>query len=252
MDPRISFASEVIMSVLSVKLILVSTICNGSFLAIFARFKNLRNFQNILFANLAVIDFLNALLNLPIFVLFYVLQASWLKGITWAVISSSLQLEFALLNMVSLFALQLDRFLALYLDLKYFTWKTPEKAYLAVSLTWLICTMIVALASVPLFDMGLDELPFLKSRRIIFQQRKWFIASITAIFLAATIVLGILASYAIYQKKIQVRVYKHFYGLQSNLYITTLYIAVTLYITVTEQLPENRALIIFTVKLTCI
>ena len=40
--------------------------------------------------------------------------------------------------------------------------------------------------------------------------------------------------------------------LQSNLYITALYIVVTLYITVTGQLPKIFSCIIFSAKLTCI
>ncbi|KAJ7374657.1 hypothetical protein OS493_004998 [Desmophyllum pertusum] len=51
-----------------------------------------------------------------------------LKGKAWAIISSSLHLELALLNLVSMSVLMLDRFLAVYLDLKYFTWKTNQES----------------------------------------------------------------------------------------------------------------------------
>ena len=40
--------------------------------------------------------------------------------------------------------------------------------------------------------------------------------------------------------------------IQSHLYITPLCIAVTLYITVTRQLPEIFSCLIFSAKLTCI
>ena len=44
-----------------------------------------------------------------------------------------------------------------------------------------------------------------------------------------------------------------FFAIQSNLYMVALYKAITLYIMVTKQLPENHALYtVFTVKLTCI
>ena len=40
--------------------------------------------------------------------------------------------------------------------------------------------------------------------------------------------------------------------IQSNLYVMALYIAVTLYITVTGQLPKIFSFIVFSAKLTCI
>ena len=196
--------SQVVMSLLSAMLTLVSTIGNGSFIAIFNRFKNLRNFPNILFANLAVVDCLNALINVPLFVLYFVVQPSWLKGKTLAIISSSLHLDFTLLNIVSMFALMVDRFLALYLDLKYFTWKTTKKAYFAVLLTWLSCTIVVAIVSIALFDVDFDNQPLKESRAVIFNQKS-FIAPVMAIFVIAATVLGILMSYTIYQKNNQVR-----------------------------------------------
>ena len=205
MDSRKTFASQVIMSVLCAKLSLVSTIGNGSFLAIFARFKNLRNFPNILFANLAAVDFLNAIINVPLYVLSYVWETSWMKGKTWAIISSSLHLEFTILNIVSMFALMLDRFLALYLDLKYFTWKTTKKAYGVVVLIWLVCTVLVALSTIPLLFMDLDDPTVGESRGKIFQDRKELLASIIAVFILAATVLGILTSYTLHRNKIRVR-----------------------------------------------
>ena len=67
-----------------------------------------------------------------------------LKGKTWAIIAASLHLEFALLNIVSISVLMLDRFLALYLELRYFAWKTPKKAKIAVFLMGLLCTTVMA------------------------------------------------------------------------------------------------------------
>ena len=117
---------------------------------------------------------------------------------------SSLHLEFTLLNIASMSALMLDRFLALYLDLKYFTWKTTKKAYVAVSLIWLVCTVLVGLTSMALIEIDVDS-PYKESRRKIFEHRKKFFAPAMVIFTAAATVLGILTNYTIYQKKKQVR-----------------------------------------------
>ena len=206
MDLQSSFYSQVIMSVLSATLSLVSTIGNGSFLAVCARFKNLRNVPNIFFANLAVVDFVNSLLNVPLFVLFYVWQASWLSGKTWAIIVSSLQIDLHWLNIISMFALMLDRFLALHLDLRYCTWKTTKKAYLVVFLIWLVSsTTAAAIVSSTLLGMDLDGVHVIESRRIIFHRIKGFTGSFTVIFVTAATALGILSVYAIRRKKKQVK-----------------------------------------------
>ena len=206
MVPRYSFGGQVIISVVCATLSFLSLIGNGSFLAIFARFKNLRNFPKILFANLAVVDFSNALINVPIYVLSASWQVSWSKGKTWAIISSSLHLQFTLLNVASMFALTVDRFLALYLDLKYFAWKTNKKAYVVVFLIWVGCSVPIAFYSVSLFDLDLNYLIYEESRIRIFEHRKTFLASVLALFIAASAVFGILTSYTIYQKKKQVRI----------------------------------------------
>ena len=161
------FASQAAMIFLAVTLSFISVLGNGSFMAIFPRFNVFRSFPNILFINLALIDFLNALVNVPLFVMYFVLQTSWLTGKTWAIISSSLNLELSLLNLVSMTVLMLDRFLAVYLDLKYFTWKTTKKAKIAVFLMWLVCTILVVIFSVPLLDMDLGGKPLIVCRKKI-------------------------------------------------------------------------------------
>ena len=189
------------------------------FLAIFAKFKNLRTFPNIFFANLSVIDFLNALINIPLIILILVVQPSWMKGKTWAIVGGSLHLEFILLNIVSMFGLVLDRFLALYLDLKYFTWKITKKAYVAVFLIWLVCTVLVAVSSIRLFDLDLEDSTFRESRRKIFDDRKNLVVSTMVIFIAAATMFGILTTYTIHQKKKKVRE-----DLYSNIIHETLFV----------------------------
>ena len=197
-----TFASKVIMSSLDSSLTLVSIIGNGSFIAIFVRFRNLRNFPNILFVNLAVVDFLNAVINIPLYLFSFVWETSWMRGKTLAVISSSLHLEFVLLNMVSMFAIMLDRFLALRFSLKYYAWKTTSKAYAAVVLIWLICTVPTALSTISLLQMDMEaDTTMAEAREKIFQHRKEITASTMAVFMAASTVLGALTGYIIYRNK---------------------------------------------------
>ena len=200
-----TLASKILMTSLETSLFLVSTIGNGSFIAIFARFKNLRSFPNILFVNLAAVDFLNAVINIPLHALTNVWEPSWMRGKTLATTISSLHLEFSLLNMVSMFAIMLDRFGALYLDLKYYTWKTTRKAYAAVVLVWLICTVPVALSTIPLLQMDMEaDKTLAESRGKVFQHMKNAMASTMAFFIAASTALGILTGNTIHRKKKQV------------------------------------------------
>ena len=201
---EIPFASQVAMMSLMVTLTFISLFGNGSFIAIFARFKVFRNFPNILFVNLALADLLNTLINLPLFAIYGVLEPSLLKGRTWAILCTVLHIEFTLLIALNMFAVVLDRFLAMYFDLKYFTWKTTKKAKIAVSLMWLVCTIAVALSSVPLFYMDFDGVPLCVARRKIFQERNPVLAPIMALITAASTVLGILTGYLIYKKEKQV------------------------------------------------
>ena len=200
-----SSALQAVVISLAVILTFVSIIGNGSFIAIFARFKVFRrNFSNILFANLAVVDFLNPFFNAPLFASL-VIEPSWLQGKTWTIISTSLHMEFNLLNLVSMSILMLDRFLAVYSDLKYFTWKSTNKALKTVFLMWLICAIVAVLFAVPLFSMNLDGVELSQAREMIFKDRKVITAPIISFFTIASTVLGILTSYSIYQKKKEVR-----------------------------------------------
>ena len=199
-----SLASQFAMMSLMVTLTFISLFGNGSFIAIFARFKVFRNFPNILFANLALVNLLNTLINLPLFAVYGVPELSLLKGRTWAILCTLLHMEFVFLTWLNMFAVVLDRFQVMYFDLKYYTWKTTKKAKIAVFLMWFVCTIAVALSCVPLFYMDFDGVPLVLSRKKIFQERNLALAPIMVSITAASTVLGILTTYLIYKKKKQV------------------------------------------------
>ena len=170
-----SLASQFAMMSLMVTLTFISLFGNGSFIAIFARFKVFRNFPNILFANLALVNLLNTLINLPLFAVYGVPEPSLLKGRTWAILCTLLHMEFVFLTWLNMFAVVLDRFQVMYFDLKYYTWKTTKKAKIAVFLMWFVCTIAVALSCVPLFYMDFDGVPLVLSRKKIFQKEIWLL-----------------------------------------------------------------------------
>ena len=80
---------------------------NGVVLGIIARFKKFRTFPNILIANLALADFFNPIINLPMYLLYAVLKVNWFTGKTLAIIS------------LSSFLLFLSYYLAFFLSLSF-------------------------------------------------------------------------------------------------------------------------------------
>ena len=121
-------SATISMVVLLLSLAVFSVISNGFVLGIVARFKKLRDYANILIANLALVDLLNALINMPMYLLYGVLEVSWFKGKTLATLLAFLHRLFLLLNITSMLVLLVNVFLALKFDLRYFAWKTEEKA----------------------------------------------------------------------------------------------------------------------------
>lgn len=67
-----------------------SLLGNGFVLAIIVRFKSLRTVSNILIANLVLVDLLNSAINMPIYIIYSVLEAGWFRGKTLAVATTLL------------------------------------------------------------------------------------------------------------------------------------------------------------------
>ena len=107
---------------------------------------------NLLIANLAVVNILDALTNMPLFILWYICKVPPLKGrsISWTVISW--YVLFSYLMVFNLTLLAMDRYGAIVHGLRYHTWKTKNKAKVAVLVVW----VLAALYTYGLFTLGLD------------------------------------------------------------------------------------------------
>ena len=110
---------------------------NGCILASVAYFKSLRTVPNILIVNLAVVDLLNSLANMPIFAAFWILECSAFRGRTLSYFVISLHNLLVYNNLLSLVLLMFDRYAAIAHGLWYRAWKTAKRAYRAVAFTWL-------------------------------------------------------------------------------------------------------------------
>ncbi|KAL9960957.1 hypothetical protein ACROYT_G034466 [Oculina patagonica] len=180
-----------------------SVLGNGLVIGIIARFKKLRTFPNILIANLALVDLLNALINMPIYLLYAVLEVSWFKGKTLAILSFCFHRLSQLLNMVSMLVLLVNVLLALAFDLRYFTWKTNERAMAIVVFEWLFSIVVVLSSSVSLFDVDLQDAHVFYYRQQFFKEQRLFVAAASALFVVSVVVVGILTVYFVRRRKLQ-------------------------------------------------
>ncbi|KAL9969121.1 hypothetical protein ACROYT_G021293 [Oculina patagonica] len=201
MHPAKPLLVTVIMGVLTALLTSASVIGNGFVLAIIARFKSLRTVPNILVANLALVDLLSAVINLPSYTTYNVLQASWFRGKTLAIMTSLFNRLFTILNLASMLAMMTNMYLAISFDLMYLGWKANKKALLCALLIWFISFVTVMLFSIPLLDIDLGDAHVVEYRKEIFKQAKQFVASIMAFFLIFGTVVCFLTIRAIKKKK---------------------------------------------------
>ena len=200
------FSSITIFTLVILSLLTIfSVLGNGFVLGILARFKKLRTFANILIANLALVDFSNALINGPIYLLWGVLKVKWFTGKTLAIMSIFASRFFFLLNVVSMLVLLGNVFLAIALNLKYFTLKTKEKALAIVLGVWMVCVTSAVISLYPHSDTDLQDASVSTYRGAFMNQSNVLLTVIGASFIVTAIVLGVMAYCAIQLRKRQVR-----------------------------------------------
>ena len=192
------------MALLLISLAIFSSFSNGLVIGIIARYKRMRTFPNILLSNLSLADFLNAFINMPLFFLYGVMEVSLFKGKVLAIVVLYFSRLFTLLHHVSMLVLLVNMFLALTLDLRYFTWKTNEKAIAIVLVEWFVCVVLTSSTVLLLLDAELQDAPVFKYRQLFFRVDKVVLTSCTALFIVCATIFGALAVYSVRQKKLQV------------------------------------------------
>ena len=188
-------------------LALFAVLGNGIVLGIIARFKKLRTFPNILIANLALADFFNAFINIPMYLLYAVLNVKWFRGKTLAMISIFSFSLFTFVNVVSMLVLLVNMFLAITFDLKYFTWKTNKKANIIVLVEWLV-GFICAVLSCLNCDVDLQQdASVLTYRNEVLGKGKPIAPAITSAFVVIAVVLSAMIFGSIQKMKRQVSLF---------------------------------------------
>ena len=125
--------------ILMVTVVMVGSIVGNTIICLLLiRFKTLRTVPNFLVANLAFVDILNAMTNMPLMIMWYICKIPFLKGrfISWFIVSW--YVFFMYLTVFNLTVLIMDRYGALVHGFRYKSWKTVRKAKIGVVCVWLL------------------------------------------------------------------------------------------------------------------
>ena len=136
-----------------ITVVMVGSIIGNSIICLLlVRFKTLRTVPNILVVNLSVVDILNAITNMPLMILWYICKVPYLKGrrTSWLIVSW--YVLFMYLTVFNLTVLTMDRFGAIVHGFRYHSWKTLNKAIVAVVFVWLLA----AAYTYGMFILGLE------------------------------------------------------------------------------------------------
>ena len=166
-------STKVVMSLLSAILTSSSVLDNGFVLAAIARFKSLRTFPNTLMANLALVDLFDTVINIPLYMIYTVIEASWFRGKTLAIMTSIFGRLFAILNAASMLTIMLNMYVAILFDMRYLSWKSKTKALAWAFLIWIASIVTVMLYSIPLFGVDLGDVHVHISKESLLSRRSW-------------------------------------------------------------------------------
>ncbi|KAJ7993621.1 hypothetical protein DPEC_G00256530 [Dallia pectoralis] len=135
--PELELSYQVVTSVLLGALILCSIFGNACVVAAIALERSLQNVANYLIGSLAVTDLMVSVLVLPMAALYQVLN-KWTLGQEICDIFISLDVLCCTSSILHLCAIALDRYWAITDPIDYVNKRTPKRAVLLISLTWLI------------------------------------------------------------------------------------------------------------------
>ncbi|NXA14629.1 PKR2 protein, partial [Sapayoa aenigma] len=142
---RTFFTAKIVVGVALVGIMLVCGIGNFIFIAALARYKKLRNLTNLLIANLAISDFIVAIVCCPFEMDYYVVrQLSWEHGHVLCAAVNYLRTVSLYVSTNALLAIAVDRYLAIVHPLK--PRMNYQTATLLIALVWIV-SILVAIPS---------------------------------------------------------------------------------------------------------
>ncbi|KAK7934272.1 hypothetical protein WMY93_005168 [Mugilogobius chulae] len=135
--PEVELSYQIITSLLLAALILCSIFGNACVIAAIALERSLQNVANYLIGSLAVTDLMVSVLVLPMAALYQVLN-KWTLGQEICDLFISLDVLCCTSSILHLCAIALDRYWAITDPIDYVNKRTPRRAALLISVTWLV------------------------------------------------------------------------------------------------------------------
>ncbi|XP_005996938.1 prokineticin receptor 1b [Latimeria chalumnae] len=138
------FTTRIVIGVALICIMLICGVGNFVFIAALARYKKLRNLTNLLIANLAISDFIVAIICCPFEIDYYVVkQLSWEHGHTLCISVNYLRTLSLYVSTNALLAIAVDRYLAIVHPLK------PRMKYQTASLLIVVVWIMSILIAIP-------------------------------------------------------------------------------------------------------
>ncbi|NXI35599.1 PKR2 protein, partial [Galbula dea] len=166
---RTFFAARIVIGVALVSIMLVCGIGNFIFIAALARYKKLRNLTNLLIANLAISDFIVAIVCCPFEMDYYVVrQLSWEHGHGLCAAVNYLRTVSLHVSTNALLAIAIDRYVAIVHPLK--PRMNYQTATLLIALVWIISILV----AIPSAYFATETVLFIvKNQKKIFCGQVW-------------------------------------------------------------------------------
>ncbi|XP_067844517.1 prokineticin receptor 1b [Heptranchias perlo] len=162
-------AARAVVGVALVGIMLVCGIGNFIFIATLARYKKLRNLTNLLIANLAISDFLVAIVCCPFEMDYYVVkQMSWEHGHVLCASVNYLRTVSLYVSTNALLAIAVDRYLAIVYPLK--PRMKYQTAYVLIGVVW-VASLLMAIPSA--YFTAETIIPHTKTQHKIFCGQIW-------------------------------------------------------------------------------
>ncbi|XP_060895876.1 prokineticin receptor 1b [Labrus mixtus] len=135
------FVATIVIGVVLICIVLVCGLGNFIFIATLTRYKKLRNLTNLLIANLAISDFIVAVVCCPFLVDYYVVkQLSWDHGLVLCASVNYLRTVSLYVSTNALLAIAVDRYMAIVHPLR--PRMKYQTAYYLITVVWIVPILI--------------------------------------------------------------------------------------------------------------
>ncbi|XP_078503218.1 prokineticin receptor 1 [Lissotriton helveticus] len=166
---RTFYAAKIVIGISLICIMLICGIGNFIFIAALARYKKLRNLTNLLIANLAISDFIVAIVCCPFEMDYYVVkQLSWEHGHVLCASVNYLRTVSLYVSTNALLAIAVDRYLAIVHPLK------PRMNYQTATFLIVLVWVVSILVAIPSAYFATETVLFIvKSQEKIFCGQIW-------------------------------------------------------------------------------